>query len=44
MVVAGGAPACGDVMKLQIKVTPEGIIEDTNLRLTDVVAQSLQTL
>ncbi len=23
-----GAPACGDVMKLQIKVTPEGIIED----------------
>ncbi len=23
-----GAPACGDVMKLQIKVNPEGIIED----------------
>jgi len=23
-----GAPACGDVMKLQIKVTDEGIIED----------------
>ncbi|MBT5859746.1 MAG: Fe-S cluster assembly scaffold IscU, partial [Alphaproteobacteria bacterium] len=23
-----GAPACGDVMKLQIKVNDEGIIED----------------
>jgi len=23
-----GAPACGDVMKLQIKVGPDGIIED----------------
>ena len=23
-----GAPACGDVMKLQIKVTDEGVIED----------------
>ena len=23
-----GAPACGDVMRLQIKVNPEGIIED----------------
>ena len=23
-----GAPACGDVMKLQIKVNNEGIIED----------------
>jgi nitrogen fixation NifU-like protein len=23
-----GAPACGDVMKLQIKVTDDGIIED----------------
>jgi nitrogen fixation NifU-like protein len=23
-----GAPACGDVMKLQIKVTEDGIIED----------------
>ncbi|STJ59319.1 NifU-like protein [Escherichia coli] len=31
-----GAPACGDVMKLQIKVNDEGIIEDArfkNLRL-----------
>ncbi len=23
-----GAPACGDVMRLQIKVNPEGVIED----------------
>ena len=23
-----GAPACGDVMKLQIKVSDEGVIED----------------
>src|SRR5260370_23200713 len=23
-----GAPACGDVMKLQIKVGPDGLIED----------------
>lgn len=23
-----GAPACGDVMKLQIQVTPEGVIEE----------------
>ena len=23
-----GAPACGDVMKLQIKVGPDGVIED----------------
>ena len=26
-----GAPACGDVMKLQIKVNNEGIIEDTDI-------------
>jgi nitrogen fixation NifU-like protein len=26
-----GAPACGDVMKLQIKVNKEGIIEDKTL-------------
>jgi nitrogen fixation NifU-like protein len=26
------APACGDVMKLQIKVTPEGIIEDAKFK------------
>ena len=27
-----GAPACGDVMKLQIKGTPEGIIEDAKFK------------
>ena len=27
-----GAPACGDVMKLQIRVTPEGIIEDAKFK------------
>jgi Fe-S cluster assembly scaffold IscU len=27
-----GAPACGDVMKLQIQVTEEGIIEDAKFK------------
>jgi len=27
-----GAPACGDVMKLQIKVSPNGIIEDAKFK------------
>ena len=27
-----GAPACGDVMKLQIKVSSEGIIEDAKFK------------
>ena len=27
-----GAPACGDVMKLQIKVGPDGLIEDAKLK------------
>jgi nitrogen fixation NifU-like protein len=27
-----GAPACGDVMKLQIKVNEEGIIEDARFK------------
>ncbi len=27
-----GAPACGDVMKLQIKVTTDGIIEDAKFK------------
>ena len=27
-----GAPACGDVMKLQIKVNDEGVIEDAKLK------------
>ena len=33
-----GAPACGDVMKLQIKVNPEtGVIEDAPSRPTAAV-------
>ena len=28
----GGAPACGDVMKLQIKVSDAGIIEDARFK------------
>lgn len=27
-----GAPACGDVMKLQIKVNPAGVIEDAKFK------------
>jgi nitrogen fixation NifU-like protein len=27
-----GAPACGDVMKLQIKVSDEGVIEDVKFK------------
>jgi len=27
-----GAPACGDVMKLQIQVSPEGIIQDAKFK------------
>jgi nitrogen fixation protein NifU and related proteins len=27
-----GAPACGDVMKLQIKVSPAGVIEDAKFK------------
>jgi nitrogen fixation NifU-like protein len=27
-----GAPACGDVMRLQIKVTDEGVIEDAQFK------------
>jgi nitrogen fixation NifU-like protein len=27
-----GAPACGDVMKLQIKVNPQGVIEDARFK------------
>lgn len=27
-----GAPACGDVMRLQIKVNPKGIIEDAKFK------------
>ena len=28
----GGAPACGDVMKLQIKVNNDGVIEDAKFK------------
>ena len=27
-----GAPECGDVMKLQLKISPEGIIEDAKFK------------
>jgi nitrogen fixation NifU-like protein len=27
-----GAPACGDVMKLQLKITDEGVIEDAKFK------------
>ena len=27
-----GAPACGDVMRLQIRVNPEGVIEDARFK------------
>ena len=27
-----GAPACGDVMRLQIKVSAEGVIEDAKFK------------
>ena len=27
-----GAPSCGDVMRLQIKVTEEGVIEDAKFK------------
>ncbi|HEX8701617.1 MAG TPA: iron-sulfur cluster assembly scaffold protein, partial [Myxococcaceae bacterium] len=27
-----GAPACGDVMRLQLKITDEGVIEDAKFK------------
>lgn len=36
-----GAPACGDVMKLQIKVNDEGIMKTRVLKLTAAVLLSL---
>ena len=39
-----GAPACGDVMKLQIKVGNNNIIEDAKFKLLVVVQQLLQVL
>ena len=42
-----GAPACGDVMRLQIKVTDKGIIEDAKFKTfgcgSAVAASSLAT-
>ena len=42
-----GAPACGDVMKLQIKVNDEGIIEDARFKTygcgSDIASSSLVT-
>lgn len=42
-----GAPACGDVMKLQIQVNDEGIIEDAKFRtfgcLSAIASSSLAT-
>ena len=42
-----GAPACGDVMKLQIKVSQEGIIEDAKFKTfgcgSAIAASSLVT-
>ena len=38
-----GAPACGDVMRLQIKVNPEGVIEDAKFK-TYAAAQPLRAL
>jgi nitrogen fixation NifU-like protein len=42
-----GAPACGDVMKLQIRVNPEGVIEEAKFKtfgcLSAIAASSLAT-
>lgn len=42
-----GAPACGDVMKLQIKVNKEGIIEDAKFKtfgcMSAIASSSLAT-
>ncbi len=42
-----GAPACGDVMKLQIKVSKDGIIEDAKFKTfgcgTAIASSSLVT-
>ena len=39
-----GAPACGDVMQLQIKVNDSGIIEDAKFKLMVVVLRLLLAL
>ena len=42
-----GAPACGDVMRLQIKVSAEGVIEDAKFKTygcgSDIASSSLVT-
>src|SRR5437868_9153771 len=42
-----GAPACGDVMKLQIKVNEQGVIEDAKFKTygcgSDIASSSLVT-
>ena len=35
-----GAPACGDVMKLQIKVGADGLIEDAKFKTGSAIASS----
>jgi len=39
-----GAPACGDVMRLQIQVDDEGVIQDAKLRPMAAVPPLLQVL
>ena len=39
-----GAPACGDVMQLQIKVNDSGIIEDAKFKLMVVALRLHQVL
>ena len=39
-----GAPACGDVMKLQISVNDSGVIEDAKFKTLDVAPPSLLAL
>ena len=34
-----GAPACGDVMKLQIKVNKEGVIEDAKFKTIRILVK-----
>src|SRR3989344_4270875 len=34
-----GAPACGDVMKLQIKVNEQGVIEDAKIKNTQIAEE-----
>ena len=38
-----GAPACGDVMKLQLKISADGIIEDAKFKTYAIASSSLVT-